>query len=168
MNDREKWRERVRDIRASSTTWWWGYIYLRWPYTSLAKAERRGSDPLKIRISPWCAQFSHFRPSLTLPVRTFRVIKGKEKKQIVFLYISIVVFLCYTAYVFFNQAFSIPHFYLFYNWSVQVFVSCHLYLSFQMLFSQNMALAGAESTWEKYGTFLNSFHPDVKWLKQRL
>ena len=23
MNDREKWRERVRDIRAPSTTWWW-------------------------------------------------------------------------------------------------------------------------------------------------
>ena len=23
MNDREKWRERVRDIRADSTTWWW-------------------------------------------------------------------------------------------------------------------------------------------------
>ena len=23
MNDREKWRERVRDIRASSMTWWW-------------------------------------------------------------------------------------------------------------------------------------------------
>ena len=23
MNDREKWRERVRDIRAISTTWWW-------------------------------------------------------------------------------------------------------------------------------------------------
>ena len=23
MNDREKWRERVRDIRASVTTWWW-------------------------------------------------------------------------------------------------------------------------------------------------
>ena len=29
MNDREKWRERVRDIRASSTTWWWNiYIYI--------------------------------------------------------------------------------------------------------------------------------------------
>ena len=28
MNDREKWRERVRDIRASGTTWWWWwYIY---------------------------------------------------------------------------------------------------------------------------------------------
>ena len=23
MNDREKWRERVRGIRATSTTWWW-------------------------------------------------------------------------------------------------------------------------------------------------
>ena len=23
MNDREKWRERVRDIRASGSTWWW-------------------------------------------------------------------------------------------------------------------------------------------------
>ena len=27
MNDREKWRERIRDIRASGTTWWWWYIY---------------------------------------------------------------------------------------------------------------------------------------------
>ena len=28
MNDREKWRERVRDIRASGTTWWYIYIYI--------------------------------------------------------------------------------------------------------------------------------------------
>ena len=27
MNDKEKWRERVRDIRAGGTTWWW-YIYI--------------------------------------------------------------------------------------------------------------------------------------------
>ena len=26
MNDREKWRERVRDICAGGTTWWWWYI----------------------------------------------------------------------------------------------------------------------------------------------
>ena len=26
MNDREKWRERVRDILASGTTWWWWLI----------------------------------------------------------------------------------------------------------------------------------------------
>ena len=30
-----------------------------------------------------------------------------------------------------------------------------------------MAPAGAKSTWEKYGIFLNSFHSDVKWLIQR-
>ena len=29
MNDREKWRERVRDILASGTTWWWWFD----PYT---------------------------------------------------------------------------------------------------------------------------------------
>ena len=32
MNDREKWRERVRDIRASSMTWWgwlwWWYLFI--------------------------------------------------------------------------------------------------------------------------------------------
>ena len=27
MNDREKWRERVRDIRATSTTWWWWELF---------------------------------------------------------------------------------------------------------------------------------------------
>ena len=30
MNDREEWRERVRDIRATSAIWWWWwYIYIR-------------------------------------------------------------------------------------------------------------------------------------------
>ena len=28
MNAREKWRERVRDIRATSTTWWWWWFLL--------------------------------------------------------------------------------------------------------------------------------------------
>ena len=29
MNDTEKWRERVRDIRVTNTTWWWWwYIYV--------------------------------------------------------------------------------------------------------------------------------------------
>ena len=27
-NDREKWRERVRDICASSTTWWWWWLII--------------------------------------------------------------------------------------------------------------------------------------------
>ena len=36
MNDRETWRERVRDIRASRTSWWWWwwYIYLVWKFPS--------------------------------------------------------------------------------------------------------------------------------------
>ena len=29
MNDWEKWRERVRDIRATSTTWWWWWLILQ-------------------------------------------------------------------------------------------------------------------------------------------
>ena len=33
MNDREKWRERVRDIRASGTTWWWWW----WNYLKMCK-----------------------------------------------------------------------------------------------------------------------------------
>ena len=28
MNDMEKWRERVRDIRTSGTTWWWWWWWL--------------------------------------------------------------------------------------------------------------------------------------------
>ena len=32
INDREKWQERVRDIRAGGTTWWWWWWYL---YSSL-------------------------------------------------------------------------------------------------------------------------------------
>ena len=28
MNDREKWRERVRDIRAGGATWWWWWWYI--------------------------------------------------------------------------------------------------------------------------------------------
>ena len=28
MNDREKWRERVKDIRAGGATWWWWWLYI--------------------------------------------------------------------------------------------------------------------------------------------
>ena len=30
MKDREKWREMVRDIRASGTTWWWWWWWWWW------------------------------------------------------------------------------------------------------------------------------------------
>ena len=29
-NDREKWRERVRDVRAIGTKWWWWWWWWRW------------------------------------------------------------------------------------------------------------------------------------------
>ena len=32
MNNREKWRERVRDIRAGGTTWWWWWWWLLMRY----------------------------------------------------------------------------------------------------------------------------------------
>ena len=32
MNDREKWRERVRDISAGGTTWWYIYTYIYWQH----------------------------------------------------------------------------------------------------------------------------------------
>ena len=32
MNDSEKWRERVRDIRAGGTTWWWMMMNIRFDW----------------------------------------------------------------------------------------------------------------------------------------
>ena len=37
MNNREKWRERVRDIRASGTTWWWWTVCNKWKYLTVCK-----------------------------------------------------------------------------------------------------------------------------------
>ena len=46
-------------------------------------------------VTPVCINSAIFNTLFSLlPDRTFQVIKGKEKKQIIFLYISIVVFLC--------------------------------------------------------------------------
>ena len=48
MNDREKWRQRVRDICAGGTRkwwwWWWGYIYI---YIYIEK----GKNGRKIHVS---------------------------------------------------------------------------------------------------------------------
>ena len=63
MNDREKWRERVRDIRATSPTWWWWwwwwYLWVRQPeHSSLGSATSLGKGklnptPLLIRLNYW-------------------------------------------------------------------------------------------------------------------
>ena len=41
MNDKEKWRERVRDIRASGTTWWWWWWWNPLKLCSMHEAEKR-------------------------------------------------------------------------------------------------------------------------------
>ena len=69
MNDREEWRERVRDIRATSATWWWWS--LQWGRTlslngcldmTLNHIWLWGSSPgalgnmkcVFVAITPWC------------------------------------------------------------------------------------------------------------------
>ena len=52
MNDREEWRERVRDIRATSTIWWWWwyiYIYLE---RERGGRERGPSDEMP-KVQDW-------------------------------------------------------------------------------------------------------------------
>ena len=46
MNDREEWRERVRDIRATSATWWWWW----WSYLRLKTS---ADGPLNKIPIPW-------------------------------------------------------------------------------------------------------------------
>ena len=42
MNDREKWRERIRDICACGTTWWWWWWQLHtWECADLCRCPRR-------------------------------------------------------------------------------------------------------------------------------
>ena len=49
MNDSEKWRERVRDIRAGGTTWWWWWWWW-WFLMFSALRKSRNSNLIKITI----------------------------------------------------------------------------------------------------------------------
>ena len=55
MNDREEWRERVRDIRAASTIWWWWYIYIYLPtiyqHSRLPGKKKKKRQEQEIKIS---------------------------------------------------------------------------------------------------------------------
>ena len=63
MNDREKWRERVRDIRADGTTWWWWWW---WWYIYIYK---RG----------WLNKFPHFFLMDTVIDSTYMKLKSPSK-----------------------------------------------------------------------------------------
>ena len=56
MNDREKWRERVRDIRARGTTWWWWWLRNTWNrLVKLATiVEGDPKAPFSIATTPRC------------------------------------------------------------------------------------------------------------------
>ena len=67
MNDREEWRERVRDIRASSTIWWW-WISIKVPIRK--KSGNLYNDPctlttsncwpkMKKDLKPWYSQWKY-------------------------------------------------------------------------------------------------------------
>ena len=73
MGESDKWWERVREIRASNATWWWGYIYIYiYIYTHL---------PYKYIIimsrpqhaSPWVSPSHFLSLSSIAPGRSFRL-----------------------------------------------------------------------------------------------
>ena len=69
MNNREKWRERVRDIRAGGTTWWWW-----WTVTRKQKWEK---------ITLWISQTTNLR---NLTWEDFDI--AKERKHLEWNWIS--------------------------------------------------------------------------------
>ena len=58
MNDKEHWRERVRDIRASGSTWWWWWWWW-WVILALFLSDKAFSDT-KIKIKLHIAFFYYF------------------------------------------------------------------------------------------------------------
>ena len=61
MNDREEWRERVRDIRAASTIWWWWWWWLLymlwddWPIFMISRSNEQLQQQLKYTLlNPDC------------------------------------------------------------------------------------------------------------------
>ena len=78
MNDREEWRERVRDIRAASTIWWWWLKVLlceRWvgAWTELQHIDPHsyGHNSVSYPFS-WAAQMGAWGPSLSGTCSSFQ------------------------------------------------------------------------------------------------
>ena len=56
MNDREKWRERVRDIRAGGMTWWWWWWYQKSPRSNTAQNSCTATYLPSLKPSKLCKQ----------------------------------------------------------------------------------------------------------------
>ena len=50
MNDREEWRERVRDIRATSAIWWWWWWWLQQTYEDKFSIVRNHGSPWQTQL----------------------------------------------------------------------------------------------------------------------
>ena len=73
MNDREKWRERVRDIRASGTTWWWWW----WWWSNGIFSKRKESvqeNEMKKILWDFEIQTNHLIPARRLGLMLIRLI----------------------------------------------------------------------------------------------
>ena len=64
MNDREKWRETVRDIRAGGATWWWWWSRMKWSNPGKEVAPSH---------TPQCSSYWKREPSGRLKLRSPKV-----------------------------------------------------------------------------------------------
>ena len=76
MNDREEWRERVRDIRAASTIWWWWwYKYLPLCASKMRHKWRLTSENSKFSWTGCYTKTKEFILPNYLPIAERRIIK---------------------------------------------------------------------------------------------
>ena len=84
MNDREKWRERVRDIRATSTTWWWYiYVYIYWLIGAVGRVFTNGPGDLgsiQVCVIPKTLKMVFDIPLLNIQQYKVRI-KGKVEQS---------------------------------------------------------------------------------------
>ena len=72
MNDREKWRERVRDIRAGGTTWWWwwslpgSFLHVFSDHNEIPKVFLVISSVIKVPCVLWLALATYIQPTFQL------------------------------------------------------------------------------------------------------
>ena len=78
MNDREKWRERARDICACGTTWWWWWGCIRGsPSFVINDCLRRGKKQWRKRlIMGWLYYFQIMNVSVFVVTSTSKCIRN--------------------------------------------------------------------------------------------
>ena len=86
INDREKWWERVRKIRASATTWWWWWWWCMFiwaafkSYMKWSNAQRNSTPTTMILINTAGSFFTSSTVSITLYTRRKQTYRTKYCK----------------------------------------------------------------------------------------